>query len=215
MRKILLLENKDYRQKKLAINFKTFDFIDNILGDKACNILLDEFLKDQSKFDIYDTIIIHESIYYNLKREKLFDTLDKFCLDKGLIKFSGNNTQFSLENELSLQLNPTTLYENLEIFLETYKVDDPNILMLALGKNWYLNVLLNSLEKLNIFIENNNKPKQKSIFSSKTGLTKIKAVSPESYALIFSGIESNTITTDQMKKVAEKLKNLIQDKANE
>ena len=216
MKKILLLENKDNRQDILTFNLKQYSFLNNVLGDNNCNILLDNFLVNQSIFDEYDTIIIHESIYYDEKREKLFAILNNFCSEKKLIKFSGNNTQFSLENEFSLQLSPTTLYENLEIFLETYKIDDSNILMLALGKNWYLNVLLNSLEKLNIFIENNNdKPKQKSIFSSKAGLTKIKAVSPESYALIFSGIDSNTITTDQMNKVTDRLKKLIQDKANE
>ncbi len=215
MKKILLLENKDNRQDILTFNLKQYPFLNNVLGDNNCNSLLDNFLENQSIFAEYDIIIIHESIYYDAKREKLFAILNSFCSEKKVIKFSGNNTQFSLENEFSLQLSSTSLYENLEIFLEAYKVDDSNILMLALGKNWYLNVLLNSLEKLNIFIENNNKPKQKSIFSSKAGLTKIKAVSPESYALIFSGIDSNTITTDQMNKVTDRLKKLIQDKANE
>lgn len=215
MKKILLLENKDNRQDILTFNLKQYSFLNNVLGDNNCNSLLDDFLENQSIFDKYDTIIIHESIYYDLKREELFAVLNNFCSEKKLIKFSGNNTQFSLENEFSLQLSPTSLYENLKVFLEAYEVDDSNILMLALGENWYLNVLLNSLEKLNIFIENNNEHRNKSIFSSKTGLSKIKAVNPESYAFIFSGIESNTITIDQMKKVVDSLKKLIQDKVDE
>lgn len=215
MKKVLLLENIDNRQDMLTFKLNQYPFLTNVLGNNNCNSLLDDFLENQSIFDEYDTVIIHESIYYETKREKLFAILNNFCSEKKLIKFSGNNTQFSLENEFSLQLSLTSLYENLKIFLEMYEVDKSNILMLALGKNWYLNVLLNSLEKLNIFIQNNNKPKQKSIFSSKAGLTKIKVVHPESYALIFSEINSNTITIEQMKKVADRLKELIQDKANE
>jgi len=216
MKKILLLENKEYRQKILTIDLRKCVFLRNVLGDDDCNILLDNFLNEHSTFDEYDIIIIHESIYYDEKREKLFDTLNKYCLEKSLIKFSGNNTQFSLENEYSLQLNTTSLYENLEIFLKTYENCDSSILMLALGENWYLNVLLNSLEKLNTFIENNTKEKvQKSIFSSKVGLTKIKKVNPESYSSIFCNINSNVITTTQMEEVATSLKSLIQDKVNE
>ena len=88
--------------------------------------------------------------------------------------------------------------------------------MLALGENWYLNMLLNSLEKLNIFIENNKKyPVQKSIFSSKVGLTKIKEVSPDSYLSVLKEIDSNSLTTTQVKQISENLTVLIQDQADE
>ncbi len=216
MRKILLLENKDSRQKGFHNKLKKYPSLNNILGDENCNSLLDQFLEKQSIFDDYDTIIIHESIYYDEKREELFCTLTDFCREKNLVKFSGNNRAFSLESDKLLQLSSKLLYENIEVFLEAYQENNSHILMLALGKRWYLNIFLNSLEKLNLFLENNKKEKmQKSIFSSKSGLTKIKEVSPENYSFLFQEINSNQITKEQMESIVNRLKKLIQDKTNE
>lgn len=216
MRRILLLENKAERQKIITFNLKEYNFLDNILGDEECNIFLDDFLENQFYFDIYDTIIIHESIYHESKREQLFKTLHDYCKTKNIIKFSGNNTQFSLENEKSLQINPTMLYRNLKIYLEMYANDDANILILALGEKWKLNILLNTLEKLNIFIEDNTKyPVQKSIFSSNVGLTKIKEVSENYYNKIFENIDKNNLSIDDIETININLNTLIKEIVNE
>lgn len=212
MKKILLLENKEYRQDKLLFDLSNYDFIENILGDLECNELLDQFLMDPSIFQNYDVIIIHESIYFDDKRDLLFSTLSEKCTNKRLVKFSGNNTQFSLENELTLQVNPSVLYENIEVFLESYRKDNSNILILALGEKWQLNVLLNTLEKLNIFIENRDEyPINKSIFSSKVGLRKIKEVSMGNFNTIFQNINSNRLKKEDIEIISFNLQKLIKE----
>lgn len=216
MKRILLLENKAERQKIITFNLKEYNFLDNILGDEECNILLDDFLENQFHFDIYDTIIIHESIYYESKREQLFKTLHDYCKTKNIIKFSGNNTQFSLENEKSLQINPVMLYRNLKIYLDMYANNDANILMLALGEKWKLNILLNALEKLNIFIEDNTKDTiNRSIFSSKVGLTKIKEVSENYHSKIFENINTNSLSIGDIEIINANLNTLIKEAINE
>ena len=52
-----------------------------------------------------------------------------------------------------LQLNSKELYtKNLKLFLET---NENNLLQLAYGEEWEVNILLNKLEKINKFIEDN------------------------------------------------------------
>jgi len=98
---ILLLENKRDRIggiEERGIDFSKYPHIKVILYDDKCDKILDEFLDDNSKFDKYDTIIIHESIYDDNRRDELFKVLKEFCLDKKLIIFSGNHSQSSLSN---------------------------------------------------------------------------------------------------------------------
>ena len=154
MKKVILLENKDERQKEHIFDMSKYEFFDNVLGDNDCNNMLDKFLQNNSIFDDYDTIIIHESIYDDQKRINLFEVLKNYCSNKNLIMFSGNNTQFSLENESLLRISPSSLYNNIEVFLNAYEKNGSNILMLALGEKWQFNILLNTLEQLNIFIQN-------------------------------------------------------------
>lgn len=117
---ILLLENKEDRQKYIDISaFATI--VDNILGDNDCNKSLDKFLEDISIFDKYDTIIIHESIYYKHKRDLLLKEIKDYCKDsnKNLILFSGNNSQSNSSNNI-LTITAKSLYNYITIFLENY-----------------------------------------------------------------------------------------------
>lgn len=216
MKKIILLENKDERQNEYTFDLSQYNFLDNVLGDNDCNNLLDKFLQNNSIFDNYDTVIIHESIYDDQNRTKLFDVLGKYCSNKKLIMFSGNNTQFSLENESLLRINPSGLYNNIEVFLDSYKEENSNILMLALGEKWQFNILLNALELLNVFIQNNEKDSiNKSIFSSKSGLLKIKEVNEKVYEKIFENITSNNLTKKDINNIAANFKKLIKEFINE
>lgn len=216
MKKVILLENKDERQKEHIFDMSKYEFFDNVLGDNDCNNLLDKFLQNNSIFDDYDTIIIHESIYDDQKRINLFEVLKNYCSNKNLIMFSGNNTQFSLENESLLRISPSSLYNNIEVFLNAYEKNGSNILMLALGEKWQFNILLNTLEQLNIFIQNNEKESiNKSIFSSKSGLLKIKEVNEEIYESIFKNFTSNNLTKIDIETISVSLKNMIMETVHE
>jgi hypothetical protein len=216
MKKVILLENKDERQKEHIFDMPKYEFFDNVLGDNDCNNLLDKFLQNNSIFDNYDTIIIHESIYDDQKRINLFEVLKNYCSNKNLMMFSGNNTQFSLENESLLRISPLSLYNNIEVFLNAYEKKSSNILMLALGEKWQFNILLNTLEQLNIFIQNNEKESiNKSIFSSKSGLLKIKEVNEEIYESIFKNFTSNNLTKIDIETISANLKNMIMETVHE
>lgn len=153
-KEILLLENKIDREninqdklKKLAES----SVLEIVFGDNNCNDLLNKFMDDSEQFNQYSTIIIHASIYTIEKREKLFDRL-KVQKEKNIVIFSGEGSTISL-NTNSFILPAKVLYShNLEIFV---REPNRNILMLGYGKNWKINILLNILEKLNLFIDKN------------------------------------------------------------
>ncbi len=91
---ILLLENEQDRIggiEKSGIDFTEYsDSIEVILYDEKCNNILNGFLENPHDFDKYDTIIIHESIYQENKRERLFEILEQYTVkeNKNLVKFS-------------------------------------------------------------------------------------------------------------------------------
>ena len=88
--------------------------------------------------------------------------------------------------------------------------------MLALGEKWQFNILLNTLEQLNIFIQNNEKESiNKSIFSSKSGLLKIKEVNEEIYESIFKNFTSNNLTKIDIETISANLKNMIMETVHE
>lgn len=214
---ILLLENRRDRIggiEQSGIEFSKYPHVEVILYDK-CNDILDDFLEDNNQFNKYDTIIIHESIYYDNKRDELFKVLNNFCIDKKLIIFSGNHSQSSLSNN-TLTLTPKKLYENLEIFL---KEDNPNILMLSYGKNWDLNPLLNTVEKLNIFIENFDEDEEIDFDEFEDDfdlLTLKKILKEEEYQSLFKNLDfGDEVSIGEVKILADNFKMLIEEKAND
>jgi len=219
---ILLLENK--RDRIGGIEERGIDFskynknLEVILYNEKCNDMLDKFLKDNNQFDKYDTIIIHESIYHDNKRDELFKVLKKFCIDKKLIIFSGNHSQSSLSNN-TLTLTPKKLYENLETFLKEYDNDNSNILMLSYGKDWDLNPLLNTLEELNIFIENFDEDEESDFdeFEDDLDLLALKKIfKDEEYQSLYKNLDfEDEVSLEEMKILACNIKTLIKEKAND
>lgn len=213
---ILLLENKTIRQNN--IDFTNYNNIETILGDDKCNPILDIFLRDNSIFSEYDMIIIHENIYYQDKREELFKNLEKYCEDKKLVKFSGNNSQSYL-NENILTLSAKKLYENIEIYLTEDKAEQSNILMLAYGKNWDLNPLLNILQELNLFIENFDEGGEIDFddFEDDFDLLQLKRIlKEEEYQLLYKNLDfEDEVSIEEMRILSYNFKTLIQVKSND
>lgn len=215
---ILFLDNNTYRANKSKIDFEKYTHIvQTILFDEKCNNKLDDFLENKSSFDEFDIIIIHESIYADEKREKLFRELENYCKDKKLVKFSGNNSHASF-TEGSLQLSDKALYINLEIFFKEYENNTSNILMLAYGRNWSINKLLNTLQDINLFIEDY---KDEEIdfdeFEDDFDLLDFKKIlNTEEYKLLFKNLDNfeDEIDLEQVKVLASNFKILIQEKSN-
>ncbi len=215
---ILLLENKTIRATESEINFQNYDDImEAVFTDDNCNNMLDGFLKDYALFDKYETIMIHESIYREKGRKELFKKLENYCEDKSLVKFSGSNTSALVTNE-SLQLSDKNFYTNLEFFLQMYRDNKSNILMLAYGRYWDLNPLLNYLEKLNLFIENidTRKEVRSSKFKQDFGIFSLKRIlKDEEYEVLLENLRfiDQKVSRDEMKVLASNFQKLIQEKS--
>jgi hypothetical protein len=218
---ILFLENKTIRANNSKINFKNYsDILEVIFSNAKCNELLTKFLKNHNIFDNYNTIIIHEGIYIEEERKKLFKELKDYCKNKILVKFSGTHSDSeSLFTDKSLQISAKTIYKNLEFFLQEYKNSNSNILMLAYGKDWSLNKLLNNLQELNLFIENYDEYDEIDYdeFEDDFDLLELKKIlSDKEYKFLFENLDNfeDEINLEQIKILAFNFKSLIQKKLN-
>ncbi len=214
---ILLLENVTERAKRSEVDFQEYkNIIDTVFFNQKCDSLIDDFLKDHTIFDKYDTIMIHESIYREEERKELFEVLESYCTDKSLVTFSGNNSQ-ALLTDVSLQLSVEDFYKNLEDFLSEYNSDNISILMLAYGKYWDLNKLLNILHELNLFIENyEDEEIDFDEFEDDFDLFELKnLLNTDEYNILFENLYNfeSEIDLEQIKILASNFKKLIQEKS--
>ncbi len=219
MKKIILFEDKIDRDSKQQcnINLNECTFLETVFGSNECTSLLSSFIDNDRVLSLYDTILIHASIEFS-DDISIIDKLKNYCNanSKKLVIFSGGGDIGSLQNN-TLNITAKSLYENIEIFLKEYQKNTSNLLMLAHGQNWILNILLNSLEKLNLYIENNKESEKYNIFLMTVGLNKIKQIiDTREYDSIIENIETpdRKININQMKQISANLKKLIQDKAN-
>ena len=161
MKKIALIEDRTKRQELFmeATNIEMdeySDILNNIIED-SYREFKDTILKDDSVLDKYDMIISHKSAY-EAENSKALEIIEKHCeeFDKPLVYFSGGiSVNLYTHNDFDkLILNSKTFYsQNLKIFLDAVREDKEHILMLSYGNNWKLNIVLNNLEKINLFLE--------------------------------------------------------------
>lgn len=164
MQKILLIEDRSERQKLFMSETdidlsKHRDILDNAIDEKYDEIFFK--LKDGSfDFENYSIIISHKSAF-DKDNSKIIEKLKSYCKahKKPLVFFSGGideNYYNKSEYELVL-INSKTFYsQNIALFLEAFKNQNENILILPYGEKWKLNIALNVLEELNIFLQKNS-----------------------------------------------------------
>lgn len=163
MKKILLIEDRQERQKKFLnytnIDLKAYsDMIENIIGGAYDNLY--ESLKNgKINFDNYSMVIAHKSAFNGDTQEILYG-IEKECKKRAipLVLFSGGITANYYEEEKNfkkLELNSKDFYsQNLQLFLNNYRENGKiELLMLSYGKRWKLDIVLNCMEKINLFIE--------------------------------------------------------------
>lgn len=163
MKKILLIEDVISRQNSF-MNEREFtlkeyaDILENSISEKYEKIAL--ALKENSfDFDQYSIIMAHKSAFEN-DVGLIIEKLKAYCKkeNKALVFFSGG-VQNYYDNSYNDYLELETKYfysDNLKLFLDAYKENNANILMLSYGKKWIANSVLNILEKINLFLEGNN-----------------------------------------------------------
>lgn len=173
MKKILLIEDRIERQVRFTedtgINLKSYsDIIDN------------KIYFDKNELEKYSIIITHRSAFGDYE-ENILDYLKKYCekTNTKLVFFSGgiSATYYSKTKYEFLLLNSKSFYnKNLKLFLEDMKNrKEANLLILAYGNNWRINMMLNTLAKINLFLDNNNS-KEKVKFNNFKTVTKIENI---------------------------------------
>ena len=220
MRNIILIEDKTKRDSLVLANidFEKLSNIETIFGDKCSNFLT----KGLSAFEAFDVIMIHQTFIENDSSIKLIELKD-YCNDnnKDLVVFSGEGDAINLQNNC-LSLPAITFYSNLEVFLKDDS-NDRHVLILAYGENWSLNMLLNIIEKLSIYISNHENEGEEFTddfdeFEDDFELIKLKkALEPSLYDSIFLNIEiiDDEINLCQVKTIKNNLLSLVSEKAYE
>lgn len=210
MNKILLIEDRVERQEKFTqdtgINLKDYD---DILDNK---ISLEKVgLKE------YSTIIVHRSAFGEID-ENILDFLKEHCQETGtkLVFFSGgiSSTFYSKIKYEFLLLNSKSFYsQNLKLFLDDMQSNDveANLLLLGYGKNWEINIALNTLAKINLFLSSNiSEEKVKlNFFKTQTKIDNIEKIIEFTYPEALRGRVllndlkelANDITSDIQRKV--------------
>ncbi|MBD3842280.1 MAG: hypothetical protein IE909_10415 [Campylobacterales bacterium] len=164
MKKIMLIDDRTERQEKFCketgINLDEYsDILDNFTANDYEKLLEDFKSNDFSIIEKYEVIITHRSAFGDLNYlvNSKFKELCK-QKNKSIVFFSGGISSISIKNSPfeHLLLNSKKFYSNnLKLFLELSKNNKPNLLVLAFGENWKINLLLNSLEKINVYIGKN------------------------------------------------------------
>jgi len=163
MKKILLIDDRKERQTKFTadtgIDLESYiDILDNITGEEYYTYV-DKLSQDNFELE-HDIIMVHRSAFGETNIN-ILDRLKNYCKDKDkkLIFFSGgiSSTFYMREPFEILLINSKIFYSsNLKIFLDDAIKNDFNILKIGYGDKWKLNVMLNTLEKINKFLGYNH-----------------------------------------------------------
>lgn len=212
MKKILLIEDRYKRQRlfsqQTGIELEKYsDILNNCIEDKY-NEFMNEILIDDFNLGSYDIIVTHKSAFGD-DNGVIIEKLEKHCekYNKPLVLFSGGivGSYYNSEVYKVLELNSKTFYSrNLILFLEAIKKENENLLMLPYGKQWKLNIILNVIENLNLYIDTKDVDLRK--YVDMDSLTSIN--------IACDSIDIN----DEMKKVIafrDCLLTIVKDAANE
>ena len=215
MKKILLVEDRPQRQQnfleKQDIDLTQMNDILVNCANEVHQSLIEDIKSETIDWNQYSTIIIHRSGF----RQEILDKLKEFCKDNTiqLVFFSGgiSATFYMAQPYEFLQLNSKELYtKNLKLFLET---NANNLLQLAYGEEWEVNILLNKLEKINKFIEDNKiegdgENAHYSEFSEKINIDLLQTLIED-----LTIEETTVIKIEEIEKISKKILSKIKMKA--
>lgn len=153
MHKILLIEDRVERQEIFS-NESGFSF------DQYSDILDNRTALDGVELNHYSTIISHRSAFGE-SNSNVLDNLKDHCrrTKTQLVFFSGgiSSTFYSYNNYEFLLLNSKAFYgSNLKLYLDDVKsCQSSNLRLMAYGTHWKINLMLDTLSKVNMFIAQN------------------------------------------------------------
>lgn len=152
--KILLIEDRPTRQHNfthnLKINLNDFSILKNVCGGDEFHFFKEKISNQISFFDDYSIILVHRSALTADERISLIEYVnDK---SKILVLFSGGISSTLIQKigkGKLLTINSKDFYsDNLVLFLKNLGKE---ILELAFGTHWELNLLIGAHEKISFY----------------------------------------------------------------
>jgi hypothetical protein len=174
MKKVILIEDRPNRQvdflKRINKDLDEISILENICGFEKFNHYK-EILSSGSlnELDKYQVIIFHRSALSGSERLRLIDFSRKNA--KTLVLFSGGISSVTLQKlgaGTLLTINSKDLYSY--SLINYLKSKELNVLELAFGENWKINLEANLLDKLIFYMLDYN-PKPLSIILSQLKVT--------------------------------------------
>ena len=174
MKKVILIEDRPNRQvdfiKKINKNLNEISILENICGFEKFNYYKEILSSDSlTELEKYQVIIVHRSALSGSERLRLIDFSRKNA--KNLVLFSGGISSVTLQKldaGTLLTINSKDLYSS--SLISYLKSKELNVLELAFGENWKINLEANLLDKL-IFYMLDYSPKPISIILSELKVT--------------------------------------------
>jgi hypothetical protein len=158
--KVLLIEDRYERQfralHQAGITLESYAFLHNATLDEY-EAIYQALKEDHFDVSAYDFIISHKSAYAE-DNSTIIERLKSICkeADIPLVLFSGGqDSTYHDRASHYAEISSKSLYsQNLKLFLDDIQSrKETNIDILLYGKLWKQNIALNTLQKLNIFIE--------------------------------------------------------------
>ena len=219
MKKILLIEDVSDRQNEFMsqLNFTLNSYsniLKNCIGDQYTSIA--KSLKDDTfNFDDYEIIISHKSAFED-QTNTIIAKLELYCeqTKKPLVLFSGGASDYYNNSKYEhLQLNSKDFYsQHLKLFLDEYKNGNINLLILSYGDKWKLLILLNVLEKINLFL---NKTKEDDIvYDSFKNITEINHLTNIRHSFYVMEIEDGWVYKKEILKLKDSISEYIKEIVN-
>lgn len=222
MKKILLIEDVTSRQESFMheMDFSLTDYTDVLENatDSKYHAIATSFKNAVFNLDEYSIIMAHNSAFES-HTGVVLNGLKKYCEErnKPLVLFSGGEGNY-YDNNIHeyLVLNTKNFYSpNLHLFLKAYKEGKHNILMLSYGEKWILNIMLNILEKVNIFLNKSNHKENDDIvfkqFDNLTEVNKLKSLNLTFYSM---EIEDGWVYLEEIKKLRDSIQEQIEKIGN-
>ena len=205
MKRVLLVEDRLIRQNMFTANLdmdiNNNPVLENICGGKPFGDFKRK-ISDNGSFETYITkyevIITHRSALEPSERQVLIEIAKKHS--KTVVFFSGGISSVLLQEVgkgVLLTINSKDFYsESLKDFLET---PDLNILVLAFGKKWQVNLYADLLERLTYYLDGYSEEKPYPIIVSNLNLNKWEI---DNY---FSFLENKRVKREELEEVKEKI----------
>ncbi|MBN2824487.1 MAG: hypothetical protein JXQ76_04115 [Campylobacterales bacterium] len=208
MRKVLLIEDRSERQQRFMQESKIdltlySNILDNAI-DEAYSDVFKAFKSSALDWEQYSVFMVHKGAFEE-DNSAIIKEIETHCktTQKSLILFSGGvDSNYYLEEEgfVLMELNSKTLYsQNIKLFLEEFAQGVNQPLILSYGKKWRVNILLNSLEKINYILE--TMPKEYMLYKRFVQDSKIELIEPLEIELYSVNLEGKRIYQDEIIKL--------------